>query len=808
MPVLHLLKGEKEYMTNITLQAHAEKLAPPNAVPNYCEKNDHRLLYHQVRTYEALANAPLVMNTYPTGTGKTEAALLWLLHPQRQPGNALVIAPTNELVRQHSNDIQAFVERHNLDMSVVAIDAATLKSCAPNIPRPGDRMTRLLQNPLVFAECLKLQTNAQRKPYILVTNPDIFYLALYFQYGPLDQRNMFQEIIRTFHYIVIDEFHYYDSKQFASFLFFFGLWKLWGYFEQANKVCLLSATPRSQVYQYLDRVFGQQAWTLIAPDNEPTESATLETTPTLTPLHMTVAAGAIDEWVEEHAHEVAAWPTAKLDSAIISSSLARINRINHILRGHGLDPVRITGPASRQERQRVGRLVLATPTVDIGYNFGRADKLRQSIDRLVCDARFGDEVTQRIGRSGRVLGRQETTTPSEAVVLVSDDAADELAKYDGQQLSRAEWATIVQELEHLPPKHQLDGYIAQYALREAFYPIFQVWKQAGQEVKQEVETELFDMIRAIFAPSTKQHAWQLRDKYKKYCAYHAWIQKSEKQRWSLGDDWNTRDLAQVVTDYLSCQASAKGQKVYLKPNDIIPKLPMLLQHKQKKRDIERFAESNVALIRALFAFREAWQGTIAGIYDPQQLLADKLVNQYDLLHIVANYDIRIFENYAAFQTACGSSSGDVANDLRLYVALQGFRDPPLTIGFRYDAYDCERDEFEERYCRQVVALQGFTLEAQERGTESRQHVPLPVSVTDVIQSDWVPCLIVEEHYQGPLIRKLRGSPFYSRRLVVAFESGPVEYALVTGTAALHVSAALAGYFKLLERVEEDDCIIL
>src|ERR671933_376752 len=70
------------------------------------------------------------------------------------------------------------------------------------------------------------------------------------------------------------------------------------------------------------------------------------------------------------------------------------------------------------------------PTVDIGYNFGRPGKRRQSIDRLVCDARFGDEITQRIGRTGRVLGRPDTTQPSEAVVVVSDDAASELRAYD------------------------------------------------------------------------------------------------------------------------------------------------------------------------------------------------------------------------------------------------------------------------------------------------------------------------------------------------------------------------------------------
>ena len=69
-------------MTSITLLAHEEKLAPADALPEY--QHALPLLYHQVRTYDALKATPLVMNTYPTGTGKTIAALLRLLHPDQR----------------------------------------------------------------------------------------------------------------------------------------------------------------------------------------------------------------------------------------------------------------------------------------------------------------------------------------------------------------------------------------------------------------------------------------------------------------------------------------------------------------------------------------------------------------------------------------------------------------------------------------------------------------------------------------------------------------------------------------------------
>jgi CRISPR-associated endonuclease/helicase Cas3 len=114
-----------------------------------------------------------------------------------------------------------------------------------------------MTNPMEFTEELNIpeQKRFNRCPVILITNPDLFYYALYSCYNNLDKRNIFETMLSGFEYIIIDEFHYYNSKQLANFLFFLALSLEFGYFESENrKVCLLSATPDAQVYRYLERL--------------------------------------------------------------------------------------------------------------------------------------------------------------------------------------------------------------------------------------------------------------------------------------------------------------------------------------------------------------------------------------------------------------------------------------------------------------------------------------------------------------------------------------------------------------------------
>jgi CRISPR-associated endonuclease/helicase Cas3 len=783
-------------MTTITLLPHEEKLAPADALPEY--QHTAPLLYHQVRTYDALEATPLVMNTYPTGTGKTVAALLRLLHPDQRNRNTLLIAPTNALIGQHAVEAREFIVRHGLKMRVFEANAAALGALDPSL-RPGERLQRFLENPLTFAEQLELSDDAEKQPFVVVTNPDIFYYGLYFQYRRTDQRNVFQAFIGNFHYVVIDEFHYYDNKQFANFLFFFALWKQWHYFEHGRSICLLSATPRANVKTYLNRLFNAENQTLISPDNEPPESATYQTVPTLTELRLTIVADQIEGWVAANRAQIESWQARELDSVIISSSLGRINDINALL--HQLNPVRITGPEPQSERQRVRPLILATPTVDIGYNFGRPGKRRQSIDRLVCDARFGDELTQRIGRAGRVLGRAETADPSEAVVIINDEAAGELQAYNGQRLSRGDWANVVAQLPQLPPKHQLDGYIRSHAIMEAFYPVLQVSGLLDDE--EAALEELFQMIRSVFAPNSKQRAISLKLFFNAYDKRRRWLHESpEAKRWSLYE-WNGKALAQHFADYVSWRESNRSKETHYKGAMFRQQLPtLLLSQPQQKRDLVAFIEAQVALTKAIFNFREAWQGPTAAVYDPQHRLSSETVNSYDLLHLVTNYRLYFFPNHAEFEHATGTkTSADFC------VEIQDFRNPKITLGFDYQS-TYQRSEFEERHCRGVVALQGLKLTAKERGFDGKP-TQLDERIRSAIETDWIPCLVVAEESWWPLLSVLKGSPFYTRELLVDYPDGlAIPYKIVTGTAAFHILPELKRHYAMLDKKLSDEPIFL
>ena len=465
-------------MTIIYLTAQSEKRAPDN------EYNlDPWPLYHQKRTLEALRGHDLVMNTYNTGTGKTVASLLYLFELNGKNKNVLFIAPTNALLAQHAEDIQAFVFKNNLDFAVRRVTAADIRAIESGL-RPGETLQRLIRNYLEFEP-----KAVERKPLILVVNPDIFYYALYFRYGAHDQRNVFERFLTAFDYMVIDEFHYYDYKQLANFLFAFALFDEFGYFvERGRKICLLSATPATAVTQYLDQLF-ERRWTRVGPDNEPSESDQFATIPALTPLTLEIVAGSLAEWTDGHGCQLVDWICqADQDGAMISSSLAQINTAYASLRQFLAEDRmgRITGPEPEAMRaQATARdLILATPTVDIGYNFVKQGKKRQNVDFLICDARYGDELLQRIGRAGRVLGKRETEIGSRGVAVLSEDAAAELARVDGQTMNREAFAQLIRTCESLPPKHTLTGYIRSHAITECFWPIFQVGKMMPADLNQ------------------------------------------------------------------------------------------------------------------------------------------------------------------------------------------------------------------------------------------------------------------------------------------------------------------------------------
>src|SRR3984893_16026670 len=302
------------------------------------EKNIYPL-YHQWRTYNA--TEPLIVNTYNTGTGKTKAALLRLLKRARDIGfnalessehNALLIAPTNELLAQHAHDAEEFCKENRLPYRVVSISRATIEqhmhvsNFSEGELRRGAALHYILQNPR------KVKPDSGKKATLVVVNPDIFYYAFYCLYAQYDRIPLFQDIFTLCNYIIIDEFHYYNPKQLANFLFFMGLSKHYGHLEKSanRQICLLTATPNEKVKHYLEKLEIDIGW--IEPDNAPAgELGQTGETAALAPVQLDVYS--VDDMKEglltlarEKSAEIADWLNRGEDGAIISGALWRINQ--------------------------------------------------------------------------------------------------------------------------------------------------------------------------------------------------------------------------------------------------------------------------------------------------------------------------------------------------------------------------------------------------------------------------------------------------------------------------------------------------
>ncbi len=775
-------------MTTVHLLPQSEKLAPANPWDL-----TYPPLYHQLRTYEALREHDLVVNTYNTGTGKTVASLLHLFDLHGTGKNVLFIAPTNALLAQHAEDIERFVTENDLDFKVWRVTAAEVRALESGL-RPGETLQRLIRNYLEFEPGTR-----RRQPIILVVNPDIFYYALFFRYCAHDRLNVFERFLTAFDYIVVDEFHYYNSKQLANFLFAFALFDQFGYFEvRGRKVCLLSATPAPQVIAYLDRLFGSR-WVLISPDNEPPESANYPTTPTLTPLELTIIEGEIQEWVAAHRDDLVAWVGQdNLDGAVISSSLWRINEAYDALR-RALPEERlgrITGPEPPEARaQATARdLILATPTVDIGYNFVKLDKQRQNVDFVICDARFGDELIQRIGRAGRVLGKPEYGQPSQAVTLLPPDAAGALSPLDGQALTRTEFAGSIADCGQLPPRHSLYAYVRSHAITECFWPIWRMGKAMPPDLQDELDA-LYERMKDVFAPHSRRMAGGLKGFFRRYEGRERWLHETRK-----GYVPYNRYTAQQVADWLEWLDPEMGR---YDPSDLQPLLSQLLDDDAQRQALREFVESQAIVTRALFAFRDSFQGPTAVVYDPRHLLSSQMVNTYDLFHLVSYYRLTLLTGRSQFLRECTET--DLRGDF--YVRLWDRREPKLSLELVYESED-ERKVFEQKWCRAPVALRGMRLVAREWGGDVVAGV-LDKQIVESLTTRPLLLLIIPPEDVGAMIARLRGTDLWSRRLTVRFPDGTEDdrYRALLGTAAFLAHAELQTHFLLKDRMKKEAIVI-
>jgi len=773
---------------DLYLQGQSEKIAREN--PYY---HQSQLLYHQWRTAEALKQSPLVMNVYNTGTGKTRASLLHLfdIEPKRD-NHVLVIAPTNELLHQHVADIQEFVATHKLKFRVVEVNAALLRQLgSPDLAivnRQGERLTRLVRNPLEFKQQLGIPDDDNRPlPTIFVTNPDLFYYAFFWQFNASDQRNLFEEFIFKFRYIVIDEFHYYNSKQLANFLFFMILSKELGYFEaRERRICLLSATPDDTTRQFLDRIFPDGGWILISPDNEPPEAADLEQVPTLSPLHLRLQTGTLDEFAKAETKQVKQWLEQNEDGALISSALWRVNSAHAALLGT-IDRKmmgRITGAQPLEERRQDQgkRLILATPTVDIGYNFIKQEKARQNLDFVVFDARFRDEFIQRLGRAGRVLGKDQTDILSHAVALLDDEAVSRFTTLQGKTLTRTELRSFIEQQAALPAKDDFVAYIKCDGLLENAYPLYKMRPMFAKAEESRLE-ELFEAVRQIFAPKRQLDYQKVIGCYKRADAINTWLREGKYDKKLLG---------QIMAEYLGWAIQENVSE-----EDAGEALPQLEQKEMLdiRKGFHLYCEMKQAIQRAQFNFRDSFSGPVATIFDPNRLLSGSVTTEYDLIHVVQNYHYSPLAP-ELFQR----KTGERVEKEAICIQIDRFRQPRQAISLTWrnlpklGQLRWDKASFYRCFVNGApIAIKGLIINADE---------PLPDDLRGAIEGQYVPALLIPSEKRGILSRALAQRPVYPRKLTVRVGQQELEFETILGTSALLMSPILWWVFQLDQRKEE------
>jgi CRISPR-associated helicase Cas3 len=390
-------------------------------------------LWHQVETFRLLADHPLVVNTSATGTGKTSAAHTHLL---RERGLTLIVAPTNALVAQHADDAAAFVAQRGLPHQILIADAASLAARRRSTPEAqGFDNGRTLLSMLTG----RFHDIDPGRPRVVVTNPDIFVRSVGFDYGR-QARNLGFELLGVLDYLVIDEVHYYDGVQLSALFFALALWATGLGDRSSRRVLLLTATPDGDLSDALAALAAAGLEAVhVDPGSAPSD---LPRVVSLAPVSLRLEPLG-DEISPDWSQEAISAVQGRQDGAILLDRLDQVSALYAALQpALGERVRRITGPTPPEDRRSAttAPLVLATPTVDIGFNFvGRTAKVRQPLDQVWFQAPTLDRFWQRLGRVGRVLSSELRDVPSRAVAALPPEVLARLQAPEGP-ISRTELA--------------------------------------------------------------------------------------------------------------------------------------------------------------------------------------------------------------------------------------------------------------------------------------------------------------------------------------------------------------------------------
>ncbi|MDW8801442.1 type I-D CRISPR-associated helicase Cas3' [Clostridium sp. A1-XYC3] len=744
-------------------------------------------LYHQKRTLDELKENSVVFNTYPTGAGKTKASLLYI--KENPKIDVLFIAPTNELLRQHSEDIKEFVKDNNLPNIVVKIDANVIEKLRDN-HRKGSTLYELLSNPLSFREELLIENIEydSKRPIIVVINPDIFYYCFYSLYNGLDKGNLMQITIKKFSYIIIDEFHYYNAKQLTNFLFFILLSKEFEYFQYGRKICILTATPDEMVEQYLRR--GKIQYKIVSKENEGIESEKYESLKTLSELDLYIT----NETLEDVIGTLYKEKEFEKDIVVISQSIYRVNKVKEQLINNGIDKNNIgviTGAIKSEERKKAVQrpLILATPTVDIGYNFKKENKENQNIDEVLTEANTSDQALQRIGRAGRVLGKKIQNKRSKVVLCVTDKVYEAFTEVE-KEISRKELKDII--LEAMPKRNIMKKYIESSGILELCFPLEEVYMKMPYQLRNKIEG-MFNSVTEVFAPKSRYNFKFMREKiknYKKQCAFINEYNKTSKKKELIQNIDNS-----IFLDFY--KNYCEGEEEDFIDNSLLEDFSQEEIKAIKlstEEDIIHYINREITKIKALMNFRGTDISKPALVFDKYYKFGQEhQIFIYDIFHLIRYYDIEWYDSRSSFEKISKIKLNDYDVELNhldkidTFIIVNEIRENPIEITWEYKFHG-EKSEFEEKYVNKVEAINNIVLVGYEYTGLGKEKVYLPERVTNAFKENYIPIFTIsqspKEEYK---IRKIiKNQPIFLQKVKIQFFEEDKEYYTIMGTNSIIV----------------------
>jgi CRISPR-associated endonuclease/helicase Cas3 len=707
-------------MDNLTIQLEPASIAACPKLPQKLEFMG-QALQHQVDVYEASENHDIIADTAPTGTGKTQAGLNVLLHnPQR---NAIYIAPTNALIDQQTKTAEKFVRDANLPHLVKAASAKEVNSWPDDRvgKRSGEKIYNVLREPAtIFPEC------GGGRPLLLVMNPDIFYYATFFAYNKLDRANIASEFYSSFSTVIVDEFHLYDAKQLVSLFFYLALSKEFGYFQNNRKIVLLTATPEPACEEALN-VLEKNGVRIYRTDSKNRIENLL---PSQTQVNLEIRKQPekdklIPEIVAEVVRRIQEFPDR--NGAVILDSKDTLGRISDRLRDRGFGEFcgRITGDTPKEERPLAAQkqVILATSTVDVGFNFERENPPpRQNLDWLIFSTRDRFSFWQRIGRVGRVLGKAQTDISSQAIAYLPDRAWEQgIAELDcsGGRNSLTEMLASLDCMK----RPFLEIYWRSEAFLEIAKPLIELEILLEKLPEASLVTQLYQTLQIVLGG---KRDWSYYRQRMKVLQGAENVAKSTIKQ--IQKEWQyVKGGQNCVKSFMQANYPEDWEEIQSGRSSIELVEEKIRKHQKVAEELKEYATILKVSYAPLFKFRESLFENVK-IYDPHKFLLDEVgETNLDPIHLLRFYEFASDDN------------GIVLTDR-----------VKQTYGLKFALQVSDLEEFANNYLCKLYAFKNCTIE------RTIDNCVRPTALISQLSPPLMPGVIVEEHRKNRwAILKLR-----------------------------------------------------